>query len=601
MAGVSPQRGGSNATMIGMVVSIVVAVILGGVLIWMVTQQEQLRANAATATSARDKIVKGNDESEAKKLFPSIQVGPGKTLVGEIVRAGRGLMGRVTGDQTDSSQTAMGKLEAAAEKIASAKDDRNAEQLASANGAVGLIEALFGQYTAEREARIKAERSNDKALNGLAEAEETVKKHQQTFEDRLAKLASQVEELQKSKSDFEQLKGEEVQALASKVEATRDELEDAKVTHARQRRQVAETLKEQDLILASQSGALRELRGNVPSNAEPLAVARTAVGKILRILPGDSLCYINLGREDKVTLGMTFSVYSQDERIPADGRGKASIEVKSVDANTSECRVVAAPSPDDPILEGDVVNNIIVGKNRSKKVRFVVVGDFDTDFDGETDVRGREQIVALIQRTGGQVVDEVDAATDYVVLGQPPKGQEVVPPEVTPEPEDEATDEEASDDEEASEDEEASTDEEGSDEEEPASDEEEEPTDEEEPTGDEGEGADDEESGDEEPTEEEPSEEEPGNDEGTDEDENRGDGGNGGAFGMQETVNGIQRQPEIDPTVPAATRRDRTDAERYRDARRRAMYFSVPILTQDQFYNFIGIEGKLSDIRRLQG
>ena len=578
MAGVSPQRGASNATLIGMVVAIIVAVILGGVLIWLVTQQEQLRANAESATNARAKIVKGNDEAEAKKLFPNIQAGAGKTLVGEIVRSGRGMMGRVTGDQTDSTQTALAKLDAVIAKIGADAKDENARRLASSSGAVALIEGLYEQYTAERNARLKAEKSNEKALENLAKAEAANKELQSNFESRLAKLSSQVEELQRSKSDFEDVKRAEVSALASKVESTRDELEEAKMTHARQKRQIAGTLKEQDQMLAAQAVALKEFRGNVPSNAEPLAVARTAVGRILRILPGDSLCYVNIGRDNNVTLGMTFSVYSADERIPANGRGKATLEVRSVDATTAECRVVAAPSPDDPILEGDSVNNILISRNRSKKQRFVVVGDFDTDFDGEPDIRGREQIIALIKRWGGIVDDEVTAATDYVVLGVPPKGEDVVPGE-TAAMADEGTDEgdagrtvpvrRAASDADDEDDDEDAADDDASDEDDDASDED-----------------DDDASAD--------------DDDAADEDDD-GDGGNGGMVGFQDGVPGLERKPEVDPTVPTLTRRYRNEAERYRDARRRAAYFSVPVLTQDQFYNFIGIEGKLSDIRRLQG
>ena len=54
MAGVAPQhRAGSNATTVGMVVAIVVAVALLGVLIWMFTQQETLRETADRADRAR--------------------------------------------------------------------------------------------------------------------------------------------------------------------------------------------------------------------------------------------------------------------------------------------------------------------------------------------------------------------------------------------------------------------------------------------------------------------------------------------------------------------------------------------------------------------
>lgn len=565
MAGVAPQRG-SNATMIGMVVSIVVAVILGGVLIWLVNLQEQLRADAASATAARNKIARGNDENEIKKLFPNVQSGQNKTLVGEIMRSGKALMGRISGDQNDSAQTALAKLDAAITRIAGDRADGNAASLAASNGAVALIEKLYEQYTSERDARIQADKSSEKALKSLAEAQEQIKQLRETFDDRLAKLTTQVEELQRAKSDFEDVKGAEVRALASKVEATRSELEDAKMTHARQKRQIAATLKEQDELLLAQAGAIKEYRGNVPTNAEPLAAARAPLGKVLRILPGDSLCYINLGRDDNVSLGMTFSVYSSDERVPANGRGKASLEVRSVDARTAECRVVSPPSPDDPILEGDSVNNIVISKNRNKKQRFVVVGEFDTDFDGEPDVRGREQVIALIERWGGVVSEEVTAATDYLVVGTPPRGEDVVPTEAAAAaPAAASTADDSADEEPAEEAVDTSDDEDSSDE----------------ADSDDGDDASDE-------------------DEDTSDDDDA-DGGNGGVGAMQDGPAGIQRKPEVDPTIPVLKRRYANEAERFRDARRRAAYFSVPVLTQEQFYNFIGIEGKLSDIRRLQG
>ncbi|MBX3395008.1 MAG: hypothetical protein KF841_06535 [Phycisphaerae bacterium] len=563
MAGVAPQRG-SNGTMIGMVVSIVVALILAGVLIWLVNLQEQLRADAASATAARNKIARGNDENEIKRLFPNVQAGQNKTLVGEIMRSGKALMGRITGDQNDSAQTALAKLDAAIARIAGDRTDDNAASLAASSGAVALIEKLYEQYSSERDARIQADKSSEKALKSLAEAQEQIKQLRDTFDDRLAKLTAQVEELQRAKSDFEEVKGAEVRALASKVEATRSELEDAKVTHARQKRQIAATLKEQDEMLLAQAGAIKEYRGNVPTNAEPLAVARKPLGKVLRILPGDSLCYINLGRDDNVALGMTFSVYSSDERVPASGRGKASLEVRSVDARTAECRVVSPASPDDPILEGDSVNNIVISKNRNKKQRFVVVGEFDTDFDGEPDVRGREQVIALIERWGGVVTDEVTAATDYLVVGTPPRGEDVVPTEAAASTPAAATADESGDEETAEEAVGTSDDEDSSDE---------------------ADSDDDDDSSDDEDTS----------------DDDDADGGNGGIGAMQDGPAGIQRKPEVDPTIPVLKRRYANEAERFRDARRRATYFSVPVLTQEQFYNFIGIEGKLSDIRRLQG
>src|SRR5262249_11142517 len=142
--------------------------------------------------------------------------------------------------------------------------------------------------------------------------------------------------------------------------------------------------------------ALATLRGPPAVGAGELAVARNPVGKVMRALPGDSLVHIDLGREDNVTLGMTFTVYSADERVPIDGRGKASIEVVSLGRKTAECRVTAPPAPSDPILEGDRVGNIVLAREKGRKPRFCIVGGFDVDMDGTVDANGSTVVASLV-------------------------------------------------------------------------------------------------------------------------------------------------------------------------------------------------------------
>ena len=70
MAGVAPQhRGGSNASTIGMIVSIVVNVALLATLIFLFTNQEQLRTDARRAQDTLANISGGAD-AQAKTMFP---------------------------------------------------------------------------------------------------------------------------------------------------------------------------------------------------------------------------------------------------------------------------------------------------------------------------------------------------------------------------------------------------------------------------------------------------------------------------------------------------------------------------------------------------
>src|SRR5262249_4448153 len=121
-------------------------------------------------------------------------------------------------------------------------------------------------------------------------------------------------------------------------------------------------------------------------------------------------------------LGMPFAVYSYDKPVPPDGHGKASIEVVSVGQHTAECRVIAPPPADEPILEDDLVGNILLSRMKSKKPRIIVIGEFDTDYDGSYAPAGYEKVVAFIGRFGGELVDDIDATTDYVIRGKRPEG-----------------------------------------------------------------------------------------------------------------------------------------------------------------------------------
>ncbi len=587
MAGAVPQqRGGSNATTIGMVVSIIVAVLLLGGLIWLITQQEQLRTNADQATAVKNRLVKGNDEAVAKQMFPD-SGGPGKTLVGEMNKGIALICGGMTGNQNDSPTAARAKLEAALEKIRSSENVPYAEKISSEFGAVAVIENLYQLYVDEKTAHQKAEADLSKANKDLDTARASNEELQQKLAADLAKMRSKVEELQAAKSEFETLKSGETQALASQIGAKQDALDAMRRDQVTMKRQLVSELGQRDRLLDEQREALTSLRGPGPETAQELAIARKGVGRVLRALPGDSLVHIDLGREDNVTLGLTFSVYSEDERVPADGRGKANLEVVSVGRRTAECRVTARPSPDDPILEGDIVGNIVLSRDHDKKQKFCIVGQFDIDFDGTPDVAGKEAIAALVRRFGGVVVDRVDPTTDYVIVGQEPpltgepaaEESPAVEPAAPAEPK--AAPKKA--DKENNEEEPAGA------EEQPSDDENQEA---EEKSGDESEEKAEGAEGAEEPKE---AGEEPAADEGQAPSEDAdaqepAEEKPAAPAAKPEAVPALPRAQEVDTTQGPRQRRSQTERQRFDEAILRARMFSIPRLPQDRFFNFVGLE-----------
>ncbi|MFQ5429254.1 MAG: hypothetical protein ACE5E1_02990 [Phycisphaerae bacterium] len=576
MAGVAPQhRAGSNATTTGMVIAVIVAVVLLGVLIWLFTLQEQFRSNTELARKAQQRAT---------------------TELAEMKRSNQLLIRRITGNQNDPPADAVAMLDQALGKINTdeviSADDR--ARLSPEYGAATILSAFHELYqrAAKDKAELEATLQTTKA--DLAKAKEAGGKLRTAFDSKVAQLKSKIAELQQAKGDLEALKNGDNAALARQISTLRDALDQKRREVSKLKRQYRATIAELEGLLDEQRVVIRDLRGPLAAGAEPLAAARRAVGEVMEALPGNALVHVNLGRRDNVTLGMTFSVYAADERIPKTGRGKASIEVVSVGPTTSECRVVAPPAPGDPILPGDVVGNIVLSRSRGKKLRFCVIGDFDVDFDGQVDVRGRAQVQSLVRRWGGEVVDEVDALTDYVVMGKEPPGESIVPAVLAGgKP---AEDELAEDEEDVGEDDEADMeeDDEGDEDEDEFGDDDEEWDDEDEVGDDDEEWDDEDEDGDE---DEEWDDEDEDEDDGEDDDE--AGGGNGGPGDL--TVAGTPERPIIDPTAAPRTRRYQTEGQRYRDSLLRAKLFSIPVLTQDQFFNFIGIEGTVSDIRRLEG
>ncbi len=591
MAGVAPQhRGGSNATTIGMVMAIVVAVLLLGVLIWFFTLQEQLRNDAEVAQSARDRT--GRELAEVKKTNQQ-------------------LVAALTGNQNDQPEAALTQLGGAFANLESdekiSREDKG--KLTPDYGLIAITDRMREILGRERDALAQKEQQLAGAQGNLEKEQATTQKLKSEFNAKAEALQSKVKELEAAKRTFEAVKDGDTAALARQIEDLREQLNQKDRDVAKLRREWAKASAELQGILEEQRVAIRDLRGPTAADAHPFAMARKPLGEVMEALPGNSLVHVNLGKEDGVMLGMTFSVYSADERVPENGHGKASIEAVSIGRRTTECKVLSPPPPNDPILRGDQVGNIVLSRFRGKAQRFCIVGDFDTDFDGQTDARGRDNIKALVESWGGAVVDEVDALTNYVVVGVQPPGQPVLPARLgeaaatasdeeaeAAEELDEETEEDAEDDEsedEAEEDGELDEDDEEAEDEEEDSEEADEG---EEDSEEEDEGEEDSEEGDEGEEEDEGDDEE----EGEDEERGRFDAGPGGTGDGTDTP-GIPRKPEVDPTGPTRSRRYMNEAERYHDALLRAQYLSIPVLTQEQFYNFIGVEGTVSDVRRLQG
>ena len=279
-------------------------------------------------------------------------------------------------------------------------------------GLVEVAKDLIDKEVGKRDARIaELEVTETQLNNSLTQKKNDLKNLETRYE-------------QKQQADADTIKAAE-DILAGVVKAKEDQLQQA--------------IKEKDTIIDTKAQQITVLNQDMNKLRSELARANakvrfceenhggkkigkpdtltTADGKIASVVPEQGVCYVNLGRKDRVNRGLTFSVYSARTGVSNTEPGKAKIVVINVGELTSECRIVAV-KPEDPIMENDLVVNLVYDTTRVHK--FVVEGDFDLYGRGRPDPLGKDRVESLIKRWGAEVCDDVTVDVDCVVMGSAP-------------------------------------------------------------------------------------------------------------------------------------------------------------------------------------
>jgi len=363
----------------------------------------------------------GNAERRVEKL-------------GQLPGAFRGYYDSEAGARSSTVLAAVGQdLARLAELISGTKDmvadglERKANELLAHIAAArpGVINPKDTLLTAleSLDRRLGAEIDTNQQLAGrLAEQErlsasltQQLKSTREQFETQITQTRSDYE---RALTDFNrklQDKDGQLTELTADLEARDRQLLELKRERDQQVRNLQVSIDRQNLLIADLQKQIQGLKGTFDAEA----ILKKADGRVLRAIPGSDIVYINLGAKDNVKVGLGFEVYSQ-AGAPDEGlRGKASLEVLTVMENTAECRVTRS-EPGRPIMEGDIVVNIAYEQKR--KPKFLVRGEFDLDFNGQTDgPEGLERVKDMIRQWGGQVVSELDETVDFVVVGVAPQ------------------------------------------------------------------------------------------------------------------------------------------------------------------------------------
>ena len=178
-----------------------------------------------------------------------------------------------------------------------------------------------------------------------------------------------------------------------------------------------------DLLV--QRDLVRRLRGEGEAQTlAPLDEYALVDGSVVGIEPLDDSVIISLVADDKLVLGMTFSVYASAANIRPDletgeySPGKAIIEVIRIEEGNARCRVVRQQVGNPPV-RGDIIASPFY--DPEKTYAFVVEGHFDTDRDGAFTPFERDDLAGLITRWGGVIHDGIQGDTDFLVIGRRPE------------------------------------------------------------------------------------------------------------------------------------------------------------------------------------
>ncbi len=349
------------------------------------------------------------NRDDINRLLPAAKAAH-KSLVAFLVEEQQGMMQRVTGVPAETLTT----LD---QKVGSVGGGSNTPLLNIAKDQAAKITQLTDSL-----AKSDAERA--RALADKKAEVERVASLEKSHADTVAALNDQINQYKDEITRYREGTDSARKEMDARVQNLQNQISQSQEENDKQRAR----LMEENLVLQSQVALLRGERSKEIFSGRPEFSLVDA--EIVGLNAADGTVVTSRGRKDKVTVGMTFSAYSDAAAIKPDDatgaypRGKAGLEVIRVDDDSSTCRVVWS-ARGNPLVKGDVLANPVYDPRKVYKM--VVYGNFDVNNDGVATPDEAESIRAMIEGWGGKVLDSekgLAGDTDFLVLGERP----VLPP-----------------------------------------------------------------------------------------------------------------------------------------------------------------------------
>lgn len=425
---VSPVQGSRSGLITTVIVSVTIAVIM--IVIAVYYSQEANKSEKALADLKqvdRGLYYEGAPGDQKVRALDALKDQfPGKNSALEIAMAqSEQLAGLVGG----GAQQAKATLAAAAKRVAEVNDQKLINFTLSPNAS--MAEAVTSLSTQLVQVAQDKKNSDDQLAAARKANQDQIAAQKVALDDKDKQIADANTKVAAAEQKATELQAQLTAQLTSVTQTGTSKLNDQQAQIAKLTNDLVEANKKLSASEKMVTGLKGKLHLTRVNPAE--AVVQHPDGNIVRVADNNT-CFINIGHNQSVTLGLTFEVYDKSRGIPPLGDGlsdtnmpvgKASIEVIGVGPDTSQCRIIKT-QPGQQVVVGDPVSNLVFDPNT--KYNFVVYGNFDLSGSGAPSPSDAEIVKRLITQWGGKLQDTINVDTDFVVMGVEP----VLPPGLDP-------------------------------------------------------------------------------------------------------------------------------------------------------------------------
>ncbi|MDX1681715.1 MAG: BRCT domain-containing protein [Phycisphaeraceae bacterium] len=376
------------------------------------TQKNKLQDQRVAAEQELKKFVATNERNDKMMQAILAEASGDQTVFGSLKSKIERLRRVAAGDSSTTYDAIVADMKTMGLAEGSLASDTGSVTVT--NSLLGEIRRLKENYDAERDRVNNLEGQREELRRELEEANKRRAELAQTFDSAQSDLKSRLANIQGDYNSFRRQAESTISGLEGKLESVRNENKD-RINELNS--QVSQL--EQELEITKRKLESTQIaQGSATVESRPLAPD----GQVVSLLSEEGMAYINRGREDRITLGMTFEVFNPNAIVELtefdELRGKATLEVISVSDRSAVGRVVRKKEGV-TVNEGDNIINLVYDPEATFK--FFVHGDFDIDRDEVITNTERRRLEAMIEGWGGKLVSDLTYDVDYLLLGIEPE------------------------------------------------------------------------------------------------------------------------------------------------------------------------------------